>query len=160
MEPEGSLPYSQVPATCPYPQPTPSSPHNPLQLPEDPSYIIFPSTSGSPQRPLFPQVSSPIPRAHLSPIPYVPHSQPISFFSILPLAQYWVRNTDHAIYVISISILHPTDAYVFKLIHSVQLLQPTFCINFHFSQTFYTTIHSHPPVFHDTKHIWRQAQIN
>jgi hypothetical protein len=27
MEPEGSLPYSQVPATCPYPEPTPSSPH-------------------------------------------------------------------------------------------------------------------------------------
>jgi hypothetical protein len=26
-----------VPATCPYPDPTPSSPHNPLQLPEDPS---------------------------------------------------------------------------------------------------------------------------
>jgi hypothetical protein len=37
MEPEGSLPYSQVPATCPYPEPTPSSPHNPLQLLEDPS---------------------------------------------------------------------------------------------------------------------------
>jgi hypothetical protein len=34
MEPEGSLPYSQVPATCPYPEPTPFSPHNPLQLPE------------------------------------------------------------------------------------------------------------------------------
>ena len=26
-----------VPATCPYPEPTPSSPHNPLPLPEDPS---------------------------------------------------------------------------------------------------------------------------
>jgi hypothetical protein len=25
MEPEGSLPYSQVPATCPYPEPTPPS---------------------------------------------------------------------------------------------------------------------------------------
>ena len=28
MEPESSLPYSQAPATCPYPEPTPSSPHN------------------------------------------------------------------------------------------------------------------------------------
>jgi hypothetical protein len=28
---------SQVPATCPYPEPTPSSPHTPLQIPEDPS---------------------------------------------------------------------------------------------------------------------------
>jgi hypothetical protein len=36
MEPEGSLPQSQVPDTCPYPEPTPSSPHNPLSLPEDP----------------------------------------------------------------------------------------------------------------------------
>jgi hypothetical protein len=35
--------YSQVPAICPYPEPAPSSPHNPLPLPEDPS------TSGSPQ---------------------------------------------------------------------------------------------------------------
>jgi hypothetical protein len=37
MEPEVSLAYSQVPANCPYPEPTPSSPHTPLQLPEDPS---------------------------------------------------------------------------------------------------------------------------
>ena len=35
METESSLPYSQVPATCPYPEPTPSSPHNPFPLPED-----------------------------------------------------------------------------------------------------------------------------
>ena len=32
-----SSPYSQVPATCPYPNSTPSSPHNPLPLPEGPS---------------------------------------------------------------------------------------------------------------------------
>jgi hypothetical protein len=37
MEPEGSLPYSQVSANRPYPEPTPSSPHNPLKLYEDPS---------------------------------------------------------------------------------------------------------------------------
>jgi hypothetical protein len=36
-EPEGSSPYSQAPATCPYPEPTPSSPHNSLPLPEDTS---------------------------------------------------------------------------------------------------------------------------
>jgi hypothetical protein len=29
--------YSQMPATCPYPEPASSSPHNPLPLPEDPS---------------------------------------------------------------------------------------------------------------------------
>jgi len=37
LEPEGSSPYSQVPATCPYLEPTQSSPHNPLPFPEDPS---------------------------------------------------------------------------------------------------------------------------
>jgi len=37
LEPEGSSPYSQVPTTCPYPEPTPSSPPNPRPLPEDPA---------------------------------------------------------------------------------------------------------------------------
>jgi hypothetical protein len=37
MEPESPSLYPEVPATCPYPKPTPSSPYNPLQLPEDPS---------------------------------------------------------------------------------------------------------------------------
>ena len=36
-QPESSLPYSQAPATCPYPEPTPSSPYNPFPLPQDPS---------------------------------------------------------------------------------------------------------------------------
>jgi hypothetical protein len=40
MEPEGSLPYSQVPATCLYPEPTPSSPHDPLQRPQHRSNTI------------------------------------------------------------------------------------------------------------------------
>jgi hypothetical protein len=35
-EPESSLPQSQVAANCPYPEPTPSSPHNPLALPAGP----------------------------------------------------------------------------------------------------------------------------
>jgi len=28
MEPESPSPFPQVPATCPYPEPTPSSPHD------------------------------------------------------------------------------------------------------------------------------------
>ena len=40
-EPEGSSPYPQAPATCPYPEPTPSSPHNSLPLHEDPSSGSF-----------------------------------------------------------------------------------------------------------------------
>jgi hypothetical protein len=34
LDPEAFSPYSQVPATCPYPEPTQSSSHNPLPLPE------------------------------------------------------------------------------------------------------------------------------
>jgi hypothetical protein len=41
MEPESSSLYPQVPATYPFPEPTPSSPHNPLQLPEAPSYTVI-----------------------------------------------------------------------------------------------------------------------
>ena len=37
MEPEGSLPHSQVPATFPYPEPARSSPCPHFPLPEDPS---------------------------------------------------------------------------------------------------------------------------
>jgi hypothetical protein len=44
MEPESSSPYPQVPATRPYPEPTPSSPHDPLQLPEDIQAPNIPST--------------------------------------------------------------------------------------------------------------------
>ena len=37
MEQEGSLPHSQLPATCPYPVPDRSSPYLHIPLPEDPS---------------------------------------------------------------------------------------------------------------------------
>ena len=42
MEPEGSLPHSQVPATSPYPEPHRSSPCPPNPLPEDPSKYYRP----------------------------------------------------------------------------------------------------------------------
>ena len=47
MEPEGSLPHSQVPANCPYPEPDRSSPHT--HFPKIHHNIILPSTPGSPQ---------------------------------------------------------------------------------------------------------------
>jgi hypothetical protein len=44
----------------------------------------------------FRQVSLPTPCAPLSPPPYASHAPPITFVSILPPAQYRVRNTDHS----------------------------------------------------------------
>jgi hypothetical protein len=41
----------------------------------------------------FPQSSPPTPCARLYPPPYAPHALPISFVSILPPAQYWVKST-------------------------------------------------------------------
>ena len=71
MEPESATPYPQVPTICPYPEPTPSSPHDPLKLPDDPSYYppiyVLVSPMGS-----FPQASPPTPCAHLYPPPYAP----------------------------------------------------------------------------------------
>ena len=49
MEPASPSPYPQVPPTCPYPEPTPSSPSNFLKIHLN---IILPSTSWSPQWPL------------------------------------------------------------------------------------------------------------
>jgi len=40
MDPEGSLPHSQVPATCPYPEPARSSPYPHIPLPEDQIFIL------------------------------------------------------------------------------------------------------------------------
>ena len=42
MEPKGSLPHSQVPATCPYPEPDLSSPNSHIPLPEDSSWYYPP----------------------------------------------------------------------------------------------------------------------
>ena len=93
-EPKGSLPHSSVrhlslswasPIQSTYPHPTSwrsiliLSTHLRLGLP-----------SGS-----FPPASPPRPYTPRSPPPYTPHAQPISFFSILSPAQYWVRSTDH-----------------------------------------------------------------
>ena len=44
---------------------------------------------------LLPPVSPPRPYTPPSPHPYAPHALPISFFSILSPAQYWVRSSNH-----------------------------------------------------------------
>jgi len=56
-----------------------------------------------------------------SPHPYAPHAQPISFFSILSPAQYWVRNTNHLAprYAISSTLPLPRPSHV-TLIKNLQ----------------------------------------
>jgi len=51
METEGSLPHSQAPATCPYPEPDQSSPCLPSHLLEIHFNIILLSTPGSSTKP-------------------------------------------------------------------------------------------------------------
>ena len=56
--------------------------------------IIHPSTPRSPQ--WSPPLRLPTKTLYTpSPHPFAPHAQPISFFSILSPAQYWVRSTSH-----------------------------------------------------------------
>ena len=82
MEPEGSLLPSQFPATCPYPEPAPSSPYPHIPLPDDPSQYYPPVYAWVSQVVSFPQFSPPKPCIRLSPPAYVLHAPPISFFSI------------------------------------------------------------------------------
>jgi hypothetical protein len=49
MEPGGSLPHSQEPATCPYPEPPQSSPCAPSHFSKIHFNIILPSMPGSPK---------------------------------------------------------------------------------------------------------------
>ena len=49
MKPEGSLPHSQEPATCPYPDPARSSPYPTSHFLKIHLNIILPSTSESPK---------------------------------------------------------------------------------------------------------------
>ena len=95
--------------------------------------IIHPSTPRSPQWSLslrFP---------HQDPIhPYAPHAQPISFFSILSPAQYWVSSTNHLAPHYAISSIPPLPRP-----SSVQIFSSTPC-----SQT---PLASFPPAISTTK---------
>jgi hypothetical protein len=95
MDPEGSLPHSQVPATCPYPEPTRSSLYTHISLPKDNILILLSHLRLGLQLVSFPQFLPPNPFIRLSPLPYALHVQPISFFSILSPEQYLVSSTEY-----------------------------------------------------------------
>jgi len=81
MEPEGSLPHSQVPATCPYSEPDRSSPYTHIPLSEYTSSYYSPIYAWVSQVVSFLQVSPPKLCIRLSSPPYALHVPPISFFS-------------------------------------------------------------------------------
>ena len=95
---------------CPPPvpilgQPNPVHIHTSHLLENHPN-IIHPSTSRSPQCSLslrFPH-QDPL---HPPLLTHTPHAQPISFFSILSPAQYWVRSTNHSAPRYAISSIPP-----------------------------------------------------
>src|SRR5215469_2104498 len=92
-EPESSLPHPQVPATRLYPEPTPSNPHDSLQLPEDPSWCYPPTYVWVSPLASFPQVSPPTPCAP----PLLPHTRHMprpSHSSRFNHLHSRVRNTD------------------------------------------------------------------
>jgi len=67
MEPESSLPHSQMPVTCPYLKPDQSSPYPHIPLPEDPSW--YP--------PIYTWIFQVVPFNHISPLkPCIGHFSP------------------------------------------------------------------------------------
>ena len=93
MDPEISLPHSQLLATSSYPEPDQSSPC-PTPLPEDPSQYYPPIYAWVLQVASFPLVSPPKLSIRLSSFTYALHALPISF-SILLQEQYLVSSTHH-----------------------------------------------------------------
>jgi hypothetical protein len=89
MEPEGSLPHSQVPATYPYPEPAQSSAYPHILLPEDPSLYYPPIYSWSPKRSLslrFPHQNP----AHVFLLP--PYALILSTFEYLDARMLWSQS--------------------------------------------------------------------
>jgi hypothetical protein len=107
MEPESSLPYSQEPAICPYPEPSQSSPYPKPHFLKIHLNIILPTTPGFPKWSSFLQVSPPKPCTRLPSPPFALHAPPISFFPILSPEQYLDSATDR---IINTTLLPPPPA--------------------------------------------------
>ena len=101
-------------------------PPNPVHIPT--SYlleihpnIIHPSTPRPPQW-FFPSGFPTKTPYTPSPHPYAPHAQPISFFSILSPAQYWVSSTSHLAPRYTLSSIPPEPRH-----SQVQIFSSTPC---------------------------------
>jgi len=87
-------------------------PPNPVHIPTSYLLEIHPNII-NPSMPRPPQWSLSLWLPHQDPIhphsphPYAPHAQPISFFSILSSAQYWMRSTNHLAPRYAISSIPP-----------------------------------------------------
>jgi len=119
IEPEYSLPHSQVPATCPYPELHRSSPFPHIPLPEDPSQYypliyarVFLVVS-------FPQVCPPKPCTRLSPphTRYMPRQSHSFWF-------YHSHNIGWAVQIIKLLIM-----YFFHSPVTLSLLGPNILLN-------------------------------
>ena len=130
MDLEISLPLSQVPATCPSPEPNksgtlslhPSSLGSILILS---SYLRLDLPSGP-----FPSGFQPAPCVHLCSSRYVLHAPPMSFFPIWSPEKWWVTSTDHYAphYVVFSTPLLPRSSYV-QIISSTPYCQtPSTCV--------------------------------
>jgi len=105
MEPAGSLPHSQVPATCPYPKPDQSSPCPQIPLPK---YIyIYISV-----------LRCPTPRLHCFLSSHGPSFRFLSFMALYPLSNF------SSVFLV-LSFVSVSTSVHFLNIHFNSILPPT-----------------------------------
>ena len=144
MEPEGLLPHSQNPITCPNPEPDQSSPCHTSHFLKIHLNIIFSSAPALSKWSLslrFPH-QCPVYTPHLLPI--VVHARPIPFLSIWSPEWYSVSSTDNEVPHTNLTdLLHGAESFLrssslCSLLHSPvtsSLLGPNILLNTMFSNT-------------------------
>ena len=141
MESEVSLPHSQKPATCPYPEPNQSSPCHQSHFLKIHLNIILPSMPGSSKYPLsqrFPHRNS----VYVSPLPdtcYMPRPSP-----------YWFDHLNNILWVQVIKLLFMEFS---RLPCISSLLGPNIVLNTLFSYTL--SLHSSSDVSDQVSHPYK-----